>query len=215
MRKWKKISFVLAILTCIWLVGCDVLSELEDEGGDAISVQSEQEDTDSTLSQSEDEDENFTQSQQEAEDTGGGEVSEGDMAPNFTAETTDGNTFILSEQSGRVVLLNFWASWCGPCVAEMPAFEQLYQEYEDEICILAVNCSEDEETVDRFVEQNQYTFPVAYDIDGSIIEKYPTYGIPYTLVIDQNGEVQNIYLGAEDAETQYMEYKSAIDALLD
>ncbi|MDE5967386.1 MAG: TlpA family protein disulfide reductase [Lachnospiraceae bacterium] len=142
------------------------------------------------------------------------ELSEGEMAPEFTASLADGSTFTLSEQEGKVVLLNFWATWCGPCVGEMPAFEKLYTEYGDKISILAVNCMEDAQTVDRFISDNGYTFPIAYDEKGDILTKYPSDGIPYTLVIDGNGMIKNIYLGALDAEQQYEEYKSAIDAVL-
>ena len=139
------------------------------------------------------------------------EVSEGDSAPDFTAETADGNSFTLSEQKGKVVLLNFWATWCGPCVEEMPAFEKIYSEYGEEVAVLAVNCLEDKEVVDQFISDNSYTFPIAYDADGTINTKYPTDGIPYTLVIGKDGTVKNIYLGAGSADAQYEEYKSAIE----
>ncbi|MBQ3514223.1 MAG: TlpA family protein disulfide reductase [Lachnospiraceae bacterium] len=142
------------------------------------------------------------------------ELNTGDVAPEFTAELVDGGEIILSEQKGKVVLLNFWATWCGPCVGEMPAFERLAEEYKDRVVIVAVNCMEDESTVAKFVKENGYTFPVAYDVEGEICDKYPSDGIPYTLVIDQEGVIQKIYLGAGDAEEQYEEYKKAIDAVL-
>ena len=141
------------------------------------------------------------------------ELKEGDEAPEFTAELADGTTFTLSEQKGKIVLLNFWATWCGPCVAEMPAFERLHGEYGEDVAVLAVNCLEDKETVDQFISDEQYTFPIAYDAAGKINQKYPSDGIPYTLVIDEEGMIQKIYVGAADAETQYQEYKSAIEAL--
>ena len=145
------------------------------------------------------------------EDIAYGELAEGDEAPDFTAELADGSTFTLSNQKGKVVLLNFWATWCGPCVNEMPAFERLHSEYGDEVAILAVNCLEEKETVNRFIADENYTFPIAYDVEGSINGKYPSDGIPYTLIIDKEGVVKKIYVGAADAETQYQEYKSAIE----
>lgn len=140
------------------------------------------------------------------------ELSAGDTAPDFTAETAGGDSFTLSEQSGKVVLLNFWATWCGPCVGEMPAFEKLDKEYGEELAILAVNCEEDKETVNQFISDNGYHFPIAYDLEGKIAEQYPCDGIPYTLVIGKDGTVKNIYIGASGADEQYKEYKRAIDA---
>lgn len=152
------------------------------------------------------------QSQEEQDDSK--ELSVGDSAPDFTAEIADGGSFTLSEQSGKAVLLNFWATWCGPCVGEMPAFEKLYKEYGQEIEILAVNCEEDKEIVNQFISDNGYHFPIAYDLEGKISEQYPCDGIPYTLVIGKDGAVKNIYLGASGADEQYKEYKRAIDAVL-
>lgn len=142
------------------------------------------------------------------------EVLVGDVAPEFTAPLVDGSSFTLSENSGKVILLNFWATWCGPCVGEMPAFQDLYEEYGDEVVILAVNCMEDQETVDRFIEETGYDFPIAYDEDGTVSFTYPSSGIPYTLVIGKDGIVKQIYVGAADAKTQYQIYKAAIDEAL-
>lgn len=143
-----------------------------------------------------------------------GELKEGDSAPDFTAQLVSGEEFSLSQQNDKVILLNFWASWCGPCVEEMPAFEKLAEEYKDEVAVLAVNCMEDQKTVEKFIKKNGYTFSVAFDEEGSICDKYPSDGIPYTLVIDADGVIQNIFVGALDAEAQYQVYKKAIDAIL-
>lgn len=162
------------------------------------------------------------QSQEETNQTAGAqtepetykELSVGDTAPDFTAQLADGGSFTLSEQNDKVVLLNFWATWCGPCVGEMPAFEKLVGEYQEEAAILAVNCLEDEGTVNQFIKENGYTFPIAYDEKGTINAKYPTSGIPYTLVIGKDGVVKKIFVGAQDADAQYKEYKNAIEEVL-
>lgn len=142
-------------------------------------------------------------------------LSEGDTAPDFTASLADGTEFTLSDQQDKVILLNFWATWCGPCVREMPAFEKLKEEYGEDVFILAVNCMENADTVAAFIEENGYTFPIAIDEEGTVSMKYPTQGIPYTLLIDSDGVIQNIYVGAADADTQYKEYKAAIDAVME
>ena len=142
------------------------------------------------------------------------ELSEGDAAPDFTAELVDGSKFTLSENSGKVILLNFWATWCGPCVEEMPAFTKLYQEYGNQVKILCINCVEPKDTVDDFVQKNSYTFPIAYDENGIINRRYPTQGIPYTLVIGKDGTIRNIFLGSSGMEQQYQTYKDSIRAAL-
>lgn len=142
------------------------------------------------------------------------ELSEGDGAPNFEAELKGGEKFVLSDNVGKVVLINLWATWCGPCVGEMPAFERLNNEYGDDVKIVCVNCVEDKNTVDDFIDSNGFTFPVAYDENAEINNRYPTQGIPYTVVIGKNGIIRNIYLGSEGEEEQYQKYKAAIDAAL-
>ncbi len=146
-------------------------------------------------------------------ETDGQGLKEGDTAPDFTADLPDGKSFSLSKQKGKIVLLNFWATWCEPCVREMPAFERLHKEYGDEIAILAINSMEDAKTVDQFIEEEGYTFPIAYDTEGTIGQKYPTDGIPYTLIIGADSTIHYIYAGAADADTQYQEYKKAIEAV--
>ena len=141
------------------------------------------------------------------------DLKEGDEAPSFTAKLVDGSEFKMSEHKDEIVLLNFFATWCGPCMMEMPAFEKLKNDNYSNLAILCVDCMEDKETVDAFVKDEGYTFPIAYDEDGAIEAYYPTDGIPYTLVI-KNGVIEKIYVGAVDAETQYKEYKEAIDACM-
>ncbi|MEE1087124.1 MAG: TlpA disulfide reductase family protein [Schaedlerella sp.] len=152
-----------------------------------------------------------TEVKQQAEEVTYQELSVGDEAPDFTAELTDGSSFILSDYKGQVVLMNFWATWCSPCVGEMPAFEQLYKELGDQVEILAVNVGEESKTVNAFVEENGYNFPIAYDQMYEICLKYPSEGIPYTLVIGKDGKIADIYVGAADAQTQYNIYKSALE----
>ena len=141
-------------------------------------------------------------------------MAQGDAYRDFTAALTDGGEFTLSDQEGKVILLNFWATWCGPCVGEMPAFTRLVETYGEDLALLAVNCGEDEATVTAFLEENGYTFPVALDPEYKISNLYPTEGIPYTVIVGTDGKVAAIQVGARDADTMYAHYCEVIDGLL-
>ena len=138
-------------------------------------------------------------------------AQEENAAPDFTVELNDGSQFTLSDAKGKVVLINIWATWCGPCCAEMPAFQRLYEEYGDQLQIVAVNYAEKKQTVDQFIADNGYTFPFAYDEEAGVMELYPSEGIPYTILIDKAGRVYKTFLGARSAEEQYEVYRSAIE----
>lgn len=116
---------------------------------------------------------------------------EGDPGLDFTARLAGGGSFTLSEQAGKVVLVNFWATWCGPCVREMPDIAALYEEYGagDQVVILAVNSGESEKTVDSFIKQNKIPFPVAYDTNDDISYAYGIDSIPRTVVFNRDGTV--------------------------
>ncbi|MBR4909905.1 MAG: TlpA family protein disulfide reductase [Clostridia bacterium] len=134
-----------------------------------------------------------------------------ETAPDFTVKLSNGKKFTLSDHKDEVVLLNLWATWCPPCVGELPAFEQLKNDNIDGLVIVAVNCAEEKSTVDSFIDENGYTFNIAYDESGSVIKLYPTDGIPYTLII-ADGEVKKTFLGAPS--DPYGEYKSAVEEYL-
>lgn len=142
------------------------------------------------------------------------ETSQNSKAPDFTADLTDGSSFTLSEQEGKVVLLNFWATWCSPCVEEMPALEKIHKEYGDQVKVVAVDCGEDKAVVDGFLKENGYTFSVGYDEKNEISRKYPVTGIPYTLVIGKDGVVQKTFTGSLGAEKQYEAYKEALEEII-
>ncbi len=148
---------------------------------------------------------------------GGGEsspIQEGEDYRDFTAVLADGGSFTLSEEEGKVILLNFWTTWCGPCVMEMPAFPRLIEKYGDKLCLVAANCAEDEQTVKKFLSDTGYTFPVVLDPEGKVSALYPTDSIPYTLIIAPNGKVAHISSGAGDADSMFDYYSNEIDKVL-
>ena len=125
-------------------------------------------------------------------------------APDFTMYDLDGNPVNLSDFFGKPIVLNFWASWCGPCKSEMPDLEEAYLEYGEDIHFLIVNLtdgsSETVETASAYIESQGYTFPVYYDTDMDGAYAYSISSIPMTFFIDANGDLYTYYLGAMSAD---------------
>ncbi|MHB1392180.1 MAG: TlpA disulfide reductase family protein [Clostridia bacterium] len=114
----------------------------------------------------------------------------------FTLEDLNGNKVTLSQLKGKKVFLNFWATWCPPCKAEMPHIEKLYQETKDsDLVILAVNVGEDKKTVQDFIAKNKYNFPVLLDVKGEVSQLYQVSGIPTSYFIDTNGFLNDSVTG--------------------
>jgi thiol-disulfide isomerase/thioredoxin len=110
----------------------------------------------------------------------------------FTLEDLNGNKVTLSQLKGKKVYLNFWATWCPPCKAEMPDIEKLYQETKDsDLVILAVNVNEDKKTVQDFIAKNKYNFPILLDVKGEVSQLYQVSGIPTSYFIDTKGFLDN------------------------
>jgi cytochrome c biogenesis protein CcmG/thiol:disulfide interchange protein DsbE len=125
----------------------------------------------------------------------------GFAAPDFTLETLEGETVNLSDLRGQVVLINFWATWCPPCRAEMPAIQRVYDEYHDQdFTVLAVDVQEGEAQVTAFVEERGLTFPILMDGDGSVTARYQVLAMPSTFFLDQAGVVQEVTLGGPMTE---------------
>ncbi|MGH2586874.1 MAG: redoxin domain-containing protein [Dehalococcoidia bacterium] len=127
----------------------------------------------------------------------GGAPQEGSPAPDFVLSTLDGREVRLSDYRGNVVLLNFWATWCGPCREEMPLFEAAQQEYSDRgLVVLAVNVGEGSSTVRPFVERLALTYDIALDGNSSIARRYRARSFPTTYFIDRDGTVEGRRVGA-------------------
>ncbi len=127
------------------------------------------------------------------------------LAPDITVYDIDGNAVHLSDFLGKPVILNFWASWCGPCKSEMPDFQEKYEELGDSVQFLVVNLTDGEsETVDTasaFITEQGYTFPVFYDTDLDGAYTYGVQSIPTTYFIDAEGHAIAMAKSALDAET--------------
>lgn len=136
-------------------------------------------------------------------------------APDFTVYDIDGNSVSLSDLTGKPIVLNFWASWCGPCKSEMPDFETAYNEYGDDIHFMIVNMTDgSQETVDTassYVKECGYTFPVYYDTDYDAAITYGVYSLPATYFIDAEGYIIAQGSGALKIDTIYQGIEMIID----
>lgn len=119
----------------------------------------------------------------------------------FTLEDLKGNEVKLSSLKGKKIFLNFWATWCPPCKAEMPDIEKLYQETKDNgLVILAVNVGENKKTVQDFMDANNYNFTALLDVKGEVSRLYQVTGIPTSYFIDTEGFLDNGTTGAISLE---------------
>ncbi|WP_251550630.1 peroxiredoxin family protein [Neobacillus muris] len=127
-----------------------------------------------------------------------------DKAPDFELKTLTGETVKLSDLKGKKVMINFWATWCPPCKAEMPDMEKFHQVVGDDIAILAINI-DPQYDVQAFVDEYKLTFPILLDSEDSVNEKYRVLSIPTSYFIDSKGIIQNKISGSMTLE-QMKEY---------
>ena len=128
----------------------------------------------------------------------------GFFAPDFTLDTLDGEKAKLSDLRGKIVIVNFWATWCPPCRAETPALEKSYEQYRDSgVVILGVNLTNEDSLKDitAFVQEYKLTYPILLDRDGSVNAVYRLQGIPSTYFINRKGVIRTVVIGGPMSET--------------
>ena len=122
-------------------------------------------------------------------------------APDFALECLDGGTVTLSDLKGQTVILDFWATWCDPCVEGLEHLQQVSGDYADQgVVVLAINVEEDRDEVARFVQDHGLTFRILLDTNGNATDAYGVQGIPHQIVVDQEGVIHSIPLGSADLE---------------
>ena len=138
--------------------------------------------------------ENGAQGQGPTIDTG---TKPGMLATDFTLSTLDGSDASLSDFRGQVVLVNFWASWCGPCRIEFPAIKSVYEKHKDEgFTVVAVNLGEQRDTAAAFAEQFELPFTVMLDTNAGVARIYGAYSIPTSYFLDRQGVIREMRVGA-------------------
>lgn len=131
-----------------------------------------------------------------------GPVAEiGKAAPDFELGVLGGDYLSLSELRGKVVLLNFWATWCEPCREEMPAMQKVYEKYQEQgFEIVGINLQETEVTVQGFVNQLGLTFPIVYDLTGEVYDTYLVRPMPTSYFVDRDGIIRFLFIGPMSEE---------------
>lgn len=120
----------------------------------------------------------------------------GGSAPDVVlTDFKDGRRFTLAEYRGEPLVLNFWASWCPPCVAEMPDIEKVHQDLKDEVVFVGVNQRDSHDAAARLVKETGVTYRLASDPDGKVFDAFGAAGMPLTVFIDEDGRVQETIAG--------------------
>lgn len=128
--------------------------------------------------------------------TGASLSSAADLAPDFTLKSTQGDNIRLSEHRGEVLLLNFWASWCGPCRQEMPLLNNLQQRYSNlGFNVVGVNVDKDSALANKLLKDIPVSFPVLLDNTGTVSASYNVSAMPTTVLIDRDGNVRYLHKG--------------------
>lgn len=127
------------------------------------------------------------------------------QAPDFTVQDMDGNDVKLSDMFGKPIVLNFWASWCGPCKNEMPEFEEVYKERKDDVIFMMVNMTDGKRetltSAKNHIEEKEFTFPVYFDTTQEVMYTYSVWSLPTTYFIDADVNLVTGARGQIDKET--------------
>jgi thiol-disulfide isomerase/thioredoxin len=134
-------------------------------------------------------------------------ITPGALAPGFQLHSAASTDLSLSDLKGQVVLINFWASWCGPCRQEMPILEQLYKKYKAAgFTLLGVNVEPKSGDAEGFLKSTPVSFPILFDPDSKVSRLYEVSGMPSTVILDRSGKVRYIHHGYKPGEeSEYLD----------
>ena len=139
--------------------------------------------------------------------------SAGVSAPQFTLAARGGRDVSLAQYHGQVVMINFWASWCGPCRQEMPLLESIYKRYNKlGFTLLGVNVEPDSKAANEWLKDTPVSFPILYDKDSKVSKLYEVAGMPSTVIIDRSGKLRTVHRGYKPGDEN--EYLDSIRSLI-
>jgi peroxiredoxin len=142
----------------------------------------------------------------------GPSLQAGAPAPAFELNSNSGKTVSLADLKGQIVLVNFWASWCGPCRQEMPILEQLNRQYRNKgVALIGVNVEPDSAAATSWLKATPVSFPILFDVDSKVSKLYEVQGMPNTVILDRKGVVRYIHRGySPGAENEYLDQIRAL-----
>ena len=139
-------------------------------------------------------------------------IRAGAPAPQFELNSSSGKPLSLADLKGRIVLVNLWASWCGPCRKEMPLLEQLNRQYRSKgVTLVGVNVEPDSAAATDWLKATPVSFPILFDVDSKVSKLYQVEGMPNTVILDRKGNVRYIHRGySAGAENEYLDQIRAL-----
>ncbi|MBE6682356.1 MAG: TlpA family protein disulfide reductase [Ruminococcaceae bacterium] len=190
----KKVLFiVLSVVLIVLLAGSvfiydKLYDDYTDNNSQMQKVDKDENVKDSAVQEPEQKQEQEQEKEQEREQTD-------NKVPDVEFYDADGNAVMLSSFFDKPLVLNFWATWCGPCKSEMPGFNSLYEEYKDRVNFVFLNVSDDENSVAEFLDENGYSFPPYFDKTQVASYTYGASSIPLTFVMYKGGEIYGYQRG--------------------
>jgi peroxiredoxin len=140
-------------------------------------------------------------------------VKVGQPAPDFTLKSMDGKNFNLTEQRGNIILINFWASWCGPCRKEMPLLQDLQEKYQDlGVQVWGINVEQENQAGKDFLANLELSFSIFFDETNKLSETYDVQAMPTNVLVDRDGIVRFVFRGFKDGYEK--KYEKAIKKLI-